>query len=168
MKSYLDIYKETLSENNYEYELVKEELPYVEVKRKYNSVSDYTKKSIFLSDYFEEVKYSEDGNIKKIETSGYIKGSSDNNEDRFYLRNLEISINCPYKVTNHNAKQVNEETNTYYYELDENSKIIFEYDAAHKFNPHARLIRTLLLCVISIVVIWLVIIRVDKKNKSML
>ena len=168
LKSYLDIYGETLDENDYKYELVKEDTPYVEVKKTYNNVSDFTKKSIFLGDYFDEVKYSEDGNIKKIETSGYLKGSPDNNDDKFYLSNFEVSINCPYKVTNHNAKKVDKATNTYYYELNDGSKIVFEYDISSKYNPNSDSIQIVILCLIAIMIIWIIIFIVNKRNKSML
>ena len=168
IKSYLDIYDEVLKENNYDYELVKDTIPYADVKRKYNNVSDYTKKSIFIKDYFEEVKYSEDGNIKKIETSGYIKGNKETQEDRFYLSELSISINCPYKVTKHNAKNVDKKTNTYYYELSDGDKIVFEYDTSSKFNPNADLIRTIIICVLVIIGLWTIIIVLSKKNKNMI
>ena len=165
LKSYLDVYENTLKENNYSYEIVKDDIPYVTVEKNYSSISEYTNKSVFLSDYFEEVKYTENGNIKKIETSGYDMGSEDDNRDRFYLRELSISIKCPYKVVNHNAKKVDDKTNTYFYELDNEDKIILEFDSSSKFNPNAKIIMILLIMLAIIVASWLTVFILNKKNK---
>ena len=164
--SMVDIYKDVLDDNNYQYELVDEEIPYVTVTKTYNSVNDYVKDSILFNDYFDEVKYIENGNIKKIETVGY-NGNDIDNPDRFDVKELEISIKCPYKVTNHNAKEVNKQTNTYYYELnDENNKIMIEYDTTSKFNPDNELITMIIVCIIIIIVSWIIAIVFVKKNKN--
>jgi hypothetical protein len=121
---------------------------------------------LLFNKYFEEVKYSEDGNVKKIETIGY-NGDIPDDQDQFSIRELEISITCPYKVKNHTAKKVNKETNTYYYELnDENNKILLEYDTSTKFNPNSDLIRTLLILFGIVIASWIIIIIVSKKNKK--
>ena len=165
IKSYLDIYQGILNENGYKYELKEDDTPYVNVKKTYNSVSDYTKNSILFNGYFDEVKYSEDGNIRKIETIGFYEGNPDDNEDRFYISKLEISIKSSYKVVNHNAKRVDKKTNTYYYDLSKDNKILLEYDVSSKFNPNGELFRLLLICLIAIIGMWLAIISVTKKNK---
>ena len=166
LKSYLDIYGNTLEENNYTYKLEQGDTPYVSVSKKFDSINNYTENSILLSNYFEEVKYIENGNIKRIETSGYDKGTSDDNRDRFYLSELTISITCPFKVKENNAKRVNENTNTYYFELsDDGDKIILEFDASRKFNPQSKTIRTILAMIGIIIASWVTVIILNKKNK---
>lgn len=165
IKSYLDIYETILEENNYKYELKEDSTPYVDVKKTYKSVSDFTENSILFNDYFDEVKYSENGNIKKLETIGYREVNPDDNEDRFYVSELEISIKCPYKVVNHNAKKVDKKTNTYYYDLVQDEKLLLEYDTSSKYNPNSELIRTLLICLIAVIGIWITVVYLIKKNK---
>lgn len=166
LKSFIDMYNVTLEENNYKYEIIDDEIPYVLVTKKYNSVDEYVKNTILFNGYFDEVKYTEDGNIKKIETIGYNPNEADN-QDRFNVKQLEIAITCAYKVKNHNAANVDKITNTYFYKLDEeNSKILLEYDASSKFNPNENLVRTLIICAIIIVVIWLLVYYSDKKNNK--
>lgn len=166
IKSFVDIYKDFLADNNYQYELKEESTPYVLVTRKYNNPSDFVNNSKLFNDYFDEVKYTENDNIKKIETIGFHENEVDN-PDRFDVKELEITINCPYKVVNHNAKKVNKKTNTYYYELnEENNKILFEYDTNTKFNPNSDLITTLLICLFIVIVSWIVIVYLNKKNKN--
>lgn len=165
LESFIDIYKDVLETNNYQYELVKDTTPYVKVNKTYDSVSDYTKNSILFNDYFDEVKYTEDGNIKRIETVGFNEDEPDN-PNRFEIAELTISIKCPFKVKNHNAKEVDKRTNTYYYELNEDNKILLEYDISSKFNPQEELIKTLIICIIVVVAIWLAIIILNKKSKK--
>lgn len=166
LKSYLDVYQNVLTENKYTYELKEDTVPYVLVTKKYDSIKEYTEKSILFSDYFEEVKYTENGDIKRIETTGYDKGNSDDNRDRFYLREVSIAIKCPYKVKEHNAKNVDEETNTYYYELNnEDDVIILEFDASSKYNPSAKTIKIIIIMALVVVVSWLTVFILNKKNK---
>ncbi len=167
LKSILEVYQDKLDENNYQYELVEDKTkPYVILTKKYDNGNDYVTNSLLFNKYFEEVKYSEDGNIKKIETIGY-NGDIPDDQDQFSIRELEISIKCPYKVKNHTAKKVDKETNTYYYELnDENNKILLEYDTSTKFNPKSDLIRTLLILFGIVIASWIIIIIVSKKNKK--
>ena len=166
LKSFLDIYQDILNEKGYQYKVVEEDTPYVLVNKKYSNGNEFVNDSILFNDYFDEVKYTEDGNIKKIETTGY-NGNDPDNPDRFDVKELEISIACPYKVKNHNAKYFNEKTNTYFYELnDENDKILLEYDTGVKFNPNEKLIRILIICGIALVVIWITIVIINKKNNK--
>lgn len=166
LKSYIDIYESTLKENNYSYELIKDNTPYVDVEKKYDNIKMYTEESILINNYFEEVKYTENGNIKRIETSGYDKGSSDDNRDRFYLREISISIKCPYKVKDHNAKKVDEKTNTYIYELNnDGDKIILEFDSSKKYNPNGTLYQIVIVMGIIVIAGWLTVLIINKKNK---
>lgn len=166
LKSFIDIYKETLDENNYQYELIEDDTPYVVLKRKYNDVDEYINNSKLFNNYFDEIKYTTDGNIKRIETVGYYGNETDNPE-RFDVKSLEITINCPYKVINHNAKSYDKQTNTFHYELNDTSnKIIFEYDSSVKFNPNEGLITKLIMCAVVLIVIWIVVIYLNKKNNK--
>ena len=166
LKGFIDLYKNSLEENEYQYELVEGKDPYVIVNKKYNSVEDYINNSKLFNGYFNEIKYTEDGNMKKIETIGFNPNDVDN-PDRFDVKAIEITITCPYEVKNHNARYVNKNTNTYYYDLNEkNNKILLEYDISSKFNPKGDLIKTLIMTLIAVVIFWIVIIVITKKNKK--
>ena len=166
LNSFIDIYKDVLEEHKYTYKLVNDKIPYVEVKNNYDSVTNYINNSLLFNGYFDEIKYTEDGNIKKIETIGFNDNNPDD-PDRFVVKELVISIKCPFKVLNHNAKDVDKKTNTYYYELNkENDKIMIEYDTASNFNPNADLIKILLICLVGIIGLWIAIVVLNKKNKQ--
>lgn len=166
LKSLLEIYQDILVENKYEYELIDDEIPYVLVSKKYNNVKEYTESSILFNDYFDDVKYIEDGNIKRIETIGF-KPNEPDNPDRFDIKALKISIKCPYEVINHTAIDVDSSINTFYYELDsEHDKILIEYDTSQKFNPNKDLVRTIVICILAIIATWVTVVYLDKKNNK--
>jgi hypothetical protein len=166
LKSFIDIYKDILDENNYKYEIVDDLTPYVHVTKKYDSVSDYVNNSKLFNGYFDEVKYTEDGNIKRIETIGY-NDNNPNDPDRFNVKELKITIQCAYKVTNHNAKEVDKKTNTYRYELNEdNDKIILEYDTSKKYDPNSELVTTLIILFAIVIGAWVSIFVLNKNKNS--
>ena len=165
IKSQLELYHKFLDEKGYTYELVESSIPYVNVSKKYDNIDSFTKNSILFNDYFDEVKYTKDGNINKIETIGFNPNNSDNPE-RFDVKELEITITCPYKVTSHNAKSVSEKTNTYHYELNENNnKILLEFDSSKKFNPYERTIWLIFVFIAIIIISWVMVYILNKKKK---
>lgn len=166
LKSFIEIYEDILNENNYKYELKEDNVPYVLVTKEYNNVNEYINNSKLFNDYFDEIKYTENGNIKRIETIGFHENDIDNPE-RFTISELEITIKCPYNVKEHNAKGFDKLTNTYYYELnEENDKIIMEYDASSKFNPDSDFIKTIIISIIIIIVCFIVAIFLNKKSNK--
>ena len=165
LRDNLNVYKDILDENNYKYELIEEETPYIIVSNTYSKVSDYIDKSLLFNNYFDEIKYTENGDIKRIETIGYNANNPDD-PNRFNVKKLEISFKCPFAVKEHNATSVDERNNIYYYELtpENDYKIIFEYDISKKYNPNKRMIETIIMCVAVVIVTWIAII-INKKNK---
>lgn len=166
IKTMLETYQDTLSENGYDYKLIEDKTPYVNVTKKHNSIGDFSKNSVLFNDYFDEVKYTENGNIKKLETVGFNPNNPDNPE-RFDIKELEIVITCPYKVNNHNAQKVNAGTNTYYYALNEESgyKILLEFDASKKFNPNEKSIILIIICLMIIAISWTIVYITNKRKK---
>lgn len=166
LKDFIDIYQTILDDKKYQYEIKNDSTPYVFLTKEYSSVNDYVNNSILFNDYFDEIKYTENGNIKRIETIGYNPNEPDN-PDRFDIKELEIAIKCPYKVKNHTATKVDKMTNTYYYELNENNdRILLEYDISSKFNPNEDLIKTIIICVVIILGIWILVYYFSKKNNK--
>ena len=164
LQTILDRYTELLEQNGYEYKLVADNNPYVYLKKKYDTIDDYTKNTILLNDYFDKINYTESDSIIKIETEGFHENNPED-PNRFDIKELSISIKCPYKVVNHNAKSFNKKTNTYYYDLSKENKIILEYDKNKKFNANEDLYYSLLILLGIVVVSWLTVLMINKKNK---
>lgn len=164
INSQLDSYKSLLDENNYQYEIKDDSIPYVFVQKKYDSFKEYIDTTLLFNEYFDEVKYTENGNIKRLETVGFNENNPEN-PDRFDIKELEISIKCPFKVKEHNAKKVDKKTNTYYYDLFKDNKIVLEYNVSKKFNPNEEILYKVLMFVGVIVFSWLTVLVLNKKKK---
>ena len=167
LKTFLDMYSVNLEENNYKYELIKGEYPYVKISKNYNNIEEYLNNSKLFNGYFDKIDYNKSGNIIKIETVGFNQIISDD-PDRFYVNNLDIAINCPYKVLNHNASEVDEKTNTFHYILDNNTeefKILLEFDSSRKFNPYLKTLIIIFLSIISIIIVWILVYLLSRKKK---
>lgn len=167
LKMFLDEYVDALNTSNYKYELVKDSDPYVKLNKKYNNMEEYLHNSELFNNYFDDIKYSKNGNIIKVETVGFNRVEEDV-PDRFYVNKAEIAIKSFYKVVNHNATKVDEKTNTYYYELDENTedfKIMLEYDESKKFDPNIDLYIIIIVAVALMIASWIFVIIAKKKNR---
>ncbi len=64
LSSLLDLYKDILNQNNYEYNLVKGIEPHVGLERKYANIGDYIDNTKLLNDYFEKIKYEKKDDVK--------------------------------------------------------------------------------------------------------
>ena len=167
LNEFLDIYGDTLRENNYEYNLIKGENPYVNLKHSYNNINEYLNSSKLFNGYFDRIDYKVDGNKIKIETIGFHYNIADDPE-RFYVNNVDIAINLPFKVINHNATMVDENTNTYYYNLSskaENFKIMLEFDSSTKFNPNMKTIIKILILIGVIILTWFLVYYSNRRKK---
>ena len=165
LQSFIDENSDTLKQNNYEYQLIDDKIPYVLVKKRYDNIDLYTEKTILFNGYFDEVKYTKNENIVKIETIGF----NENNPldpSRFDVKNLDISIKCPYKVINHNAYDIDKKSNTYYYHLDDKSnyQIILEFDTNKKFNKYEDMIMFIIIGLLIIIASWVMVFVLKKKN----
>ena len=103
----------------------------------------------------------------KIETIGFHHSVTDDPE-RFYIDNLDIVINLPYKVINHNASEVDEKTNTYHFIMTskmEDFKVLLEFDSSRKFNPYGSLIIKVLISIGIIIMTWIIVYYLNSKKK---
>ena len=165
LKEILDDYKETLVEYKYDYELIEDYNPSIVIKKEYNDIASYLNSSLLFNDYFEKINYTKEGNIVKIETEGFNPNEEDN-PDRFYVRHLDISITSAYKVINSNASKIDKKSNTYHFEMDENTddfKIFLEIDTSSKFNPNLEIYVMILGGFILVIVSWIFVYK-NRKN----
>lgn len=167
LEEFLDIYGGTLEQNNYQYELVKGENPYIKINRKYNNIGDYIDGSKLFNGYFDKIDYKVDNKIIKIETIGFNYSITDDPE-RFYIDDLDIAIQLPYVVINHNASTVDKKNNIYHYIMNdkmEDFKILLEFDSSRKFNPNGNIFIKILISIGIIVLTWIIVYYLNKQKR---
>jgi hypothetical protein len=166
LKELLENYKETLVENSYNYELLENYNPSIKIRKEYSDINTYLNSSLLFNDYFEKINYTKDDKIVKIETEGFNPNEEDN-PDRFFVRDLDIAITCAYKVTNSNAVKINKKTNTYHFQMDEDTKdfkILLEFDTSSKFNPNIEIYVMILVGVLMVIASWIFVYKSKRKG----
>lgn len=164
----LEDYQDSLNMNNYDFKLIKGVEPHVDVKKKYDNVGDYLDNSKLFNNFFDKIDYQKNGNIIKIETEGFNPSEKDN-QGRFYVEKLDISITSAYKVINNNATSIDEDTNTFHYVIDKDTndfKILLEIDSSKKFNPYLKSIVIIISLLLLIIAVWIIIFINKKKRKG--
>lgn len=159
-----------LNENNYEHKIITENVAYpgVLVKRKYNSLTDYSNNTIFKSQSFENIYTIQNENLITIKATDFLPYIEDESDSRYAISNLSINIKLPYVVVNHNADKYNKETNTYTWIINEKTKekeieLTFDKNKVYVYN----LVMYISIIILSLIVIAIIIIikKYIKKNK---
>ena len=167
LKENLENYLEELKENNYEYKLIEEGEPHIVITKKYQDIENYLNNSLFFNDYFDEISYNKDGNIVSIETMGFNPNEEDN-PDRFYVEKLEVNIKNAYEINDSNSLIIDDNTNTYKYNLLEDSndfKIFLSYDLSKRFNPHKKNLIYIVIAILIIIITWVTMFFINRKKK---
>ena len=166
LQDILNIYNDELKKNNYQVEVIKDELPYVKIAREYSSIQEYLNSSLLFNNYFDKINYTKDGKIVKIETEGFNPNEHED-PDRFYVDDLDIAIKSAYKVVNSNATKIDKKTNTYHFELkgeEEEFKIMLEIDTSRKFIANLDVYIVLFIVLILTIAAWIFVYVNKKKN----
>ena len=162
--------KELLSKNNYNYQVIEDNTPYVKATKKYNNIKDYTNNSIFIKPYFENVNVNEIDGIITLNINNYMPVSPDEIE-RFYISGCVINIKLDYQVIESNAMKYDKKTNTYSWYINEetdNFNIKLSYDTNKIYEEKKQginyelILWTLLILLIVIIVLYIV----NKKKYS--
>lgn len=168
VKRLLDEDKATLDENNYHYEIVEDSIPYVLADKEYSDMETFTKNSIFYKQYFESLECEEKDGIITLKTKGF-EPNDPENPNRYYIKDLTISITSKYKIVDSNANKVNKKTNTYYWSIDNNTtdfSLMLSYDSNVKFNPYINTYIMIFVSILIIIITWVIIWYFDQKEKK--
>lgn len=91
------------------------------ITNKYESYMEYRQESEFYKTLYNDVSIITTGNTVRITTSELLVSSSSANLE--YYENSYVAISLPFKVIDHNADKVDESSNTYYWYMDDSTKI---------------------------------------------
>lgn len=157
-----------LEESGYQYSIVEERKPYVLVGKTFDNVDDYCENNLFFEQFFEKINCEEDDNIIKITTEGFVPNDPENPE-RYDINDLTIAITSKYKVIDNNANHVDKNTNTYYWEITNDTlefDLLLSFDKTVKFNPYINTYIMIFVSILIIALTWIVVWRLDKKEKE--
>lgn len=164
----LDVDKDTLENNGYNYKIVEDTTPYVLADKEYNDVNSFVDNTIFYKQYFDNLEYKNKNGVITISTNNFKPNDSDD-PNRFDISNLTIAITSKFKVVKHNADDVSQNTNTYYWHINrstENFELLLSFDSNIKFNPNINTYIIIIVSVLIIIITWLIIWCYDRKDKK--
>lgn len=164
-----------LKNNNYKYELKKDNYPYpsVFISKKYSNLNEYASKTIFKGQSFNEIFISSENNLITLKATDFMKyapeDSSGGDDDRYPVSNLSINIRVPYVVKENNADKVDKSTNTYTWNIDEETldkeiNITFDKNKIYIYGKSFYI--SLGIIIILIIVVLIYIIKKIKKNRK--
>ena len=171
VKMFLDVDKITLDEYGYNYKIIEESTPYVLADKKYNNMASFTENTVFYKQYFDSLEYSEKDGIITIEGKDFLPNDPDD-PGRYYISDMTIAIESKYKVIDNNANSVDKDTNTYYWNIDNDTtdfKLLLSFDSNTKFNPYINEIIMIIVSILIVIITWLSVwyfYRNEKKKKK--
>ena len=160
----------TLNENNYNHKIITDEVTYpgVLVKKKYNSLTEYSNNTIFKDQTFEKIYSITNDNLITIKAVDFLPYLEDETDARYAISNLSINIKVPYVVVNHNADKYNKQTNTYTWAITEKTdekeiELTFDKNKVYVYNL-VMYISMFILCLVIVAIIF-VVRKYIKKSK---
>lgn len=165
VKDNTDITLMTDSGYNYVFD---ESVPALHFNKKFDSIDDFVDNNIVYKNLFDELLIEKNGDIITIKGNGY-KGNNIFRMDTYYLNNCDISVKTIYKVVDSSAYKFNENTNEFYFNMNDKSDDFDFYlsiDTSKKIIPYFKVYLVAVLVSISLIVIITLIIIDRNKNKN--
>ena len=135
------------------------------MNKKYNSLEEYFSTSIAYQQLYGNIDYEIKENVVKISLNDKLQENG-NSLDRYLIDNGNISITLPFKVLNHNADKVDD--NTYIWDVnsynDKTINISFDKNKIVKDTSFGIYIVFGLLFIMIIVVFIYALNKIKNKN----
>lgn len=135
----LEPYLTTLNENNYTTNTyITSGRSGATISKKFDSLEEFAKSTIFASQYTDKVDYTKDGNKITLSVKGRFS-KADQDQTRFPIEEAAISIKLPFKVIDNNADKVDGDVYTWLFDKKDTEereiKITFDGSKINKsFN----------------------------------
>ena len=157
-----------LKENGYDYKIdTNETYPFVLATKKYESIDKFTDSTIFKFQYFAEFKTTYNDNLVTMKASKFNE-YEDGDIEQYPIKTCSINIKLPYVVTDSNADKVDKRTNTYIWNIKEdteNKEIIITFDKNRTYIYNLSWYISLGIIILMVIIAAMLIIRAVRKNK---
>lgn len=162
----IEPYLDKLNSNGYNVEnKVRAKSGGVNITKNFDSIEDYSNKTLFYNQYTDKINCDVDGNIVTLTVKGKFVGDTQD-QTKFPVSNATITINIPFKVLENNADYV--DGNEYTWNADKSEKeikIVYDKSKENKKNDYTSLIIVgviILVAVISLIVFM----KINSKKES--
>ena len=158
--------KETLTDNNYQYEeSTMSSYPSILATKTYSSLDEFSKNTIFKDEFFGSVATTTEGSLITFIANDLIEYDSEN-IDLYDVSECVVSITLPYVVSSNNADSYDKKTNTYKWKLSSQEpkeiKITFDKNKIYVYNVFMYI--SLFIIILILLVLIIIGFKMHKKN----
>lgn len=105
----------------------------LKIEKRYASIKEFIVTNKLYKQFFEELKYEENGDNVRIYTDGKFYQYVKNDPEKYIVEDAEISISLPYIIINNNANkcEYKNKMNTCYWRIDKytkDEKLVLEFN----------------------------------------
>ena len=160
--------KDKLIKNGYTYTINEDErYPAVIAKKEYSSINDFVEKTIFKDQYFSNFETTNNENLITIHANGFKKYVED--PEYYEIKKFSLYIKVPYVVTDSNADSYEAATNTYIWNINEDTedkeiKLTFDKNKIYIYNIGVYI--SIIILVVLGIILGLIIRMLYIKNKN--
>lgn len=160
--------KGDLIKNNYKYEIIEKERPYVIATKNYNNLEEFANNTIFLEQYFDSIEVLEENGIIKMQTKNF-KPIFEDSLDRYVIKATTIKITSPFEILENNALEWDKKNNIYTWYIDDNTEdfsLVLAYNPSKKYQaPGDYNLLFIISGAIMIICSLIAVYALNKKNK---
>lgn len=158
--------KQTLIDNNYEYEDSKiNNYPAILATKHYSSLEDFSQNTIFKKEFFNSVTTKIDNNLVTFEATDLVEYDTED-VDVYEVSGCNISIKIPYVVINNNADSYDAKTNTYTWKISSEKpkeiKITFDKNKIYVYN----IVMYISIFILALIILIIIILVLKMRNKN--
>lgn len=168
VKNVASFYEETIKNNGYKFStVIDDDLYGGRVLKTYDSIEDYFNNSVAYKQYFASWNITKNDSLVEILLNDKLKPNG-TGIDRYYVEEGTVNIKLPFKVIDHNADSV--KNNTYSWNIDSNkgNKIFLKFDSSKLANgkENYMLVYVITFTIIIIFVFVLLFVFIKKRKNS--
>ena len=136
------------------------------VNKKFSSIDEYFEKSESYTQFYDDWDYTIKNGVVTISLKDQLLRNEDS-IDRYVIDTCDVSITLPFKVKKSNANHIDKKTNTYTWNLDDETAqdIYIKFDTTKKANYDNSNYLSYAIIIIVLIAITALIYYIYDKNK---
>lgn len=147
--------------------VVEEDLTGAIASKKFSSLEEYFEQSKAYTQFYENWEHSIENGVVTLKMQDQLL-RNENSIERYVIDNCTVSITLPFKVKKSNADNVDKKSNTYTWDLDDQSAkdIYIKFDSKNKYVYKENNYIKYIFLVIGLIAIISIVYIIYNKNKQ--
>lgn len=157
--------------NNYSYEFITKDVTYpgILVSKTFNTLSEYTSNTVFKDQIFDNIYSVTNDNLITLKAADFIPYTLDETDVGNPVSSLKINIKLPFVVVDNNADSYDPKTNTYTWEITEETnekEIDLTFDKTKIYVYNLVMYISIFILILIVVILIFMGYKLIKKSKT--